>query len=878
MFAVTIISPIRLHYTGNYDQGEDNEALMMLTQNALRLLTRQIPEGLKKDGDDDGSDDGYKLYLWVYVVFTYFFTFLTAYFMMRQTIKVLRVRQKYLGQQNSITDRTIRLSGIPPELRTETALKDYIESLGIGGVRSLHLCRHWATLDSMFEKRKELIRKLEKAWCEYLGPNWSPKDNENGLNRNSIYPFVETDGHGSSRSIPLQTEGINSHSSLTNPTDTNGDTNGDINDDIADADDREDTPFLSSGNENVLDITTSSAPLQLGTTTKSFKRPKERLGLFGWFGEEIDVIDYYSNELEVLDSQIETSRKRHYPATDTAFVTMDSVASAQMAAQAVLDPRPNRLLARPAPAPHDIIWKNLYMPRHERIIRTYTITIVIAILTVALIFPVSYLASFLELKTIKRLRPSLGKLIERSVWMTTFVTGILPPLIFTLFNFAVPYLYWYLANFQGFVSYGEVELSVISKNFFYVFFNLFLVFTVAGNYWTFLKDTTQLAYKLAESLMKFSLFYIDLIILQGIAMFPFKLLQIGSIMQMPFKLMSCNSPRNYCNRYRPPVFNYGINLPQPILIFIIVILYSVISTKILFFGTIYFMFGYMTYKYQLMYTMIHPQHSTGQSWVLIMRRVCLGIVIFHLTMAGILALQKAYFLATLLGPLPIATFFFWYNFEESYVPLSFFIALTAIETVGSGDGGVTSSTVSFMDTDEDHAMENGAIQHVHKPNSQEQRGSISVSSESEQTGSSTDDANSKPAFGGHQNNNNGNYSSELIVARQRQHNTEEASLEPSHNVLIHNSNRQNHRKNHNVPFLRSAAQRFVNAGIPNFRVRAFSVAKTLDEERERNQRYVNPHLIKPLDGPWIGFEGTNEVIIANNEGTVKKRVRLEDWE
>lgn len=48
MFAVTIISPIRLHYTGNYDQGEDNEALMMLTQNALRLLTRQIPEGLKR--------------------------------------------------------------------------------------------------------------------------------------------------------------------------------------------------------------------------------------------------------------------------------------------------------------------------------------------------------------------------------------------------------------------------------------------------------------------------------------------------------------------------------------------------------------------------------------------------------------------------------------------------------------------------------------------------------------------------------------------------------------------------------------------------------------------------------------------------------------
>lgn len=771
-------------------------------------------------GDDDIPDNSYKRYLWTYVVFTYIFTFLTAYFMMRQTIKVVRVRQKYLGQQNSITDRTIRLSGIPPELRTESALKDHIETLGIGNVRSLHLCRYWGALDEMFDQRKLIISKLEKAWSAYLGPTW--EKNKSKINKNFVLPFSE-DGRISSRSIPLQ------HDSIRN--NANGDAaalpdtiyHDDEDEDEAEAE--ETVPFrANSGDDDITELATSNATLQLGATTSSYCRPKEKLGFLGLFGEEVDIIDYYTNELEILDSKIEHARQRYYTPTDTAFVTMDSVASAQMAAQAVLDPRPNRLLARPAPAPHDIIWRNLYMPRRERFLRTYSITIVIAILTVALIFPVSYLATFLELKTIKRLQPALGKIIERSGWLTTFVTGILPPLIFTLLNFGVPYLYWYLAGLQGFVSYGEVELSVISKNFFYVFFNMFFVFTVAGNYWSFLKDTTQLAYKLAASLMKFALFYVDLVILQGIAMFPFRLLQVGSILRIPFLLWTCESPRDFRNRYRPPVFNYGINLPQPILIFIIVILYSVVSTKIVFFGTIYFLFGYLTYKYQLMFTMVHPQHSTGQSWVLIFRRVSLGVVIFHLTMTGILALQKAYFLSTILAPLPFATFFFWYNFEEYYVPLSNFIALTAIETYGSG-----SNTASLID----------------------------------QEAGVADGTNTPKNHGGEQSAR-GRNSGEGGSSSDQQAETPSGTLTPLRSKI--------------KGFQKNVALNLVNARIPDFRVRPFSTAKTLDEERERKQKYVNPHLVRPLDGPWIGIEGSDEVIIANSEGTVKRKVQLEEWE
>lgn len=724
--AATIISPIRWYYTGRYDQGEDNYGM-----NALAKITG--------NGQDDTGD--YQTYLWVYVVFTYVFTALTAYFMMRQTFRVLQVRQQYLGQQNSITDRTIKLSGIPPELRTETALKDYIESLGIGSVRNLHLCRNWGSLDRLFVQRKKLIYKLEHAWAKYLGPTWVKKSGSD--RKSNILPF-DADSHLRS-TVPLEGQ-----------------------------------PSSLPSEDNLEHLVATNASVQLGGVTDyDFRRPYERLGFFGLTGPKVDVIDHYTNELEFLDSKIVYARSRDYVPTDTAFVTMDSVASAQMAAQAVLDPRPHRLLARPAPAPHDIIWRNLYMSYRERMFRTYSIMILIAVLTVVFVLPVSYLASFLNPKAIEKLWPWLYNIIAWDGWFGTFVTGILPPLVFTLLNFLAPYLYWFLAGKQGFISYGEVELSVISKNFFYVFFNMFLVFTVAGtvsDYWALLRDTTQIAVKLAKSLTRFSLFYVDLIILQGVGMFPFRLLQVGSIFRLPFVMSGVQSARDHRNLYRPPIFNYGIHLPQPILIFIIVMLYSVISSKILFFGAIYFLIGYTVYKYQLMYSWVHPQHSTGRSWVIILRRVCVGIILFHLTMTGILVVQKAYFLATLLAPLPVITFFCWYNFEEDYVPLSYFIALTAIETYGSN--ATSSSALSLMDD-------------------------------------------------------------------------EEAQLQ---RVLAHG----------NTP--------------NNGRMRQRSVSRTLDEQREKHQRYINPNLVRPLDGPWIGIEGHDEIIFADSEGTVRRKVRLEEWE
>lgn len=606
LISICLIGPIRYYYTGSFD----SDGIAWSESILVRILK-----------DADGDEDGLARAAWVYTLFTYIFTILMFYFLWNQTETVVAVRQKYLGKQDSITDRTILLEGLPTEFTVndfnsttnlnevikfdKTHLKKYIEELGIGKVREIHIAYDWDQLKALFDERKKILRNLEVAFAKYLKLD------------------IEIYTHGNLE------------------------------------------PSVSPTNEF------NARPLIYQNWSSLLKLKKT------------DSISYYNRKLEIVNYKInELRRANNFKQARSAFVTMDSVASAQMAAQTVLDPHVHRLIATLAPAPHDICWENLSLTRLQKLFKTYFITIVIGITTVTLIFPVIYLSTLINLTTIEKFWPKLGEIISDSEFLTLLI-GLVPPYIYTLLNVSIPYLYSFLSTKQGFVSRGEIELSTISKNFFYIFFNLFLVFTFAGtasNFWALFGDTTKIAYELANSIKTLSLFYVDLILLQGIGMFPFRLLQVGDVfLEIISRLFYCRTARDYRQLYyTPPVFDFGIQLPQHILIMIISIIYSVMSTKIVTAGLVYFILGYYTYKYQLLYTMAHPQHSTGKSWPMIFRRVCLGLILFQITMAGTLALEHAFILSILILPLIGSTILVVYNFEKDYFPLSYYIALKAI--------------------------------------------------------------------------------------------------------------------------------------------------------------------------------------------------------
>ncbi|KAL2887236.1 Calcium permeable stress-gated cation channel 1 [Ceratocystis lukuohia] len=580
-----------------------------------------------------------------YLAFTYFFTFLTLYMVNRHTRRILHIRQDYLGTQSTITDRTFRIAGIPKELKDENRIRQLVEKLNIGNVVSVTLCHNWAPVDKLVADRSKELRELERAWSV--------------LHRKQ-QDILKAKQEQAVRSTSFS---VDQHDLL----------------------DVEDVAFgrsLTAEGINLL-------PPSLSEELYESYRPKLCIwyGPFGLCTRLVDAIDHHEERLRQLDGYILTACEASYDPADLAFVTMDSTTACQMAIQALMDPRPGVLLTNTAPSPSDVVWRNTYASRNQRRLKSWMVTIIISILSVFWLFIVAAVATMLSLCTIKKVFLELGNAIESHTWLGAAVQSGFPVLIVTILNTLVPLLYEFLSYRQGMVSRDDIELSFVSKNFFFTFFNVFFVFTFAGSFSQFLpclkealQNITLASQLLAASTLKLSNFYICFVMLQTIGLVLFRLLEPSAVFLYVMSRVKAKSPRDFCEMRRAPQFSYGYCLPTALLAFILCLVYSILlkGYMVLMIGVIYFLASYYVYKYQLIYAMNQPQNATGGAWRVICFRIILSLCIFQVIMAGIIGLQGTWKVTPLLIPLYAITSWYWYYFHRCYVPLTKFIALCSI--------------------------------------------------------------------------------------------------------------------------------------------------------------------------------------------------------
>lgn len=270
-FSLVVLLPIHVHESGDYGMPQHStNSTKASTQDydQLALLHHTYHDEQTSPPSQKPTDS----MLWVYACFVYFFSFLLLYFIVTETKKIIRIRQEYLGSKSTVTDRTIRLSGIPEALRSEEMIKETIENLQIGKVESVLLCKDWKEIDNLMAKRMSVLRKLEEAWTVYLG---HPK-------------------HGGNKAL------------------TQGSTPGPNPQD-------EESLRLLDGDSN--DQSTHDA--------WATDRPTTRIwyGFLGLQSRSVDAIDYYEEKLRRLDEQIKSSRNKVFKPMPIAFVTMDSTAA-----------------------------------------------------------------------------------------------------------------------------------------------------------------------------------------------------------------------------------------------------------------------------------------------------------------------------------------------------------------------------------------------------------------------------------------------------------------------------------------------------------------------------------------------------------------------
>lgn len=266
-------------------------------------------------------------YLAAYLVFTYFFTFVTWFFLQQNYNSYIYMRARYLLQlSNSLVCRSVIVTGLPEELRTDQALADYFENLGVGVVVSSHVVRHVKKLGHILRQRARALDHLEESYVKYWGnpcitTDYSPDHIYHHARH--IHQQKKKAIHQSDQQVPKSKldhdDDQTSISSITNesiPLRTNK------------------ISVTQPDGATILQQTppaTQENPTTLDTTTVVYirQRPLVRTGFLGLWGEKVDAIDYYTKEFDHWDKLAVAARESpQFDMTSVGFVTFENMGSA----------------------------------------------------------------------------------------------------------------------------------------------------------------------------------------------------------------------------------------------------------------------------------------------------------------------------------------------------------------------------------------------------------------------------------------------------------------------------------------------------------------------------------------------------------------------
>ncbi|OUM63314.1 hypothetical protein PIROE2DRAFT_10155 [Piromyces sp. E2] len=569
----------------------------------------------------------------IHIVFTWIFSILVYCFIFRFYNSVRVLKEEYITKiaNNKFEDliqlRTIMLFGLPEELRDEESLEMYFNSLRIGKVENTVICRKYASLRKSLSQRAKFMKKIERMYCNWVNfpknPNrcWE-KEKENN---NNIYK-----------------EELN----------------------------------LSIPNS------------EYKGRTKRFKN-KEKKYIF--FGEEYDELEYNISEFLEWDYKVRNLRDYPYESTPTpvAFVTFESPISA-VSAQCLIHQQPFKCQTKLAPEPRDIYWKNIsdtLAHPYVKLLRSVGVAVALVLLILLWTIPVAFISSLINLDTIYSVFPSLGKVVSGlGPTVANTAKNIIPITVLSIWLSFLPDILQKFSELQGIETYSWIEQSLLSKYFFYQLFNILLIFTVVGTIFKtiteILNDPKSIIRILAEQFPKVSPFFMNYVILQGFLCLPLQLINPGSfIMNLILRLFKfCKTPREYSNASDPVIIslNYGYHYTIPLLIFVIALTYSCIAPLILIFGCLYFVIAYIIYKYQFLY--IHyPKYETyGRYAPMLVNRCMAGLIIFQITMVGIISLKTESLYGIYVGPLiPLSLLAVWW-FKKAFEGHVTFLSLETI--------------------------------------------------------------------------------------------------------------------------------------------------------------------------------------------------------
>ncbi|KAG0278849.1 hypothetical protein BGZ95_002955, partial [Linnemannia exigua] len=628
--------------------------------------------------------------LWAHVFLTYLASISWMFLLFKNYWQWMDLRREYTLQrirQGEIAERSIFISRLPSNLRSDAALKQYFESLKMGPVETATVVQHCGRLAQKIDRRESTLNMLEKAHIdlarEVLDSIKKQKFHISSphISSTTERPLLQTpskrDSMGAQSSIDVSAlekmvqdmfqdkkryhklrKSIFAHKRLAIEPPQQPQLNIPLSalshhSDIIDVYVNGGTQDTELNNGSTLSL--NAPPFTIWNALAALDRnsfdkfqPTRPANRFKG-GEKVNAIDVLTKKYNRLDRKVGELRdgSLRYKSTSYGFVTFKHHLSAQLCAQAKIDSRPQGLSVRLAMEPRDVLWSNLTASFRNRFSRSLIVNISIWVLIVFWIFPTS---SFLLLTSLAQLSEKfkfLKPIVDASPLMQSLLQNVLPIVFVTIFLALAPVIILEISKQELPVSHSTLEGNVFRRYYHFLIFNVLFVFMIGTvilkSILELIREPTNIFGLLATNLPSGSTFFIFYIVFNTCT-HALELVQVWAQLIIHAFVTSrklAPTPRALQRATVPWCFQYYYYYPQNILALVIIFIYSVISPLILVAGIFYFGFALLVFKYQFAYCYIRKYENSGRFFRHVFQYTTDGLIIFQITMVGILWLKKA---------------------------------------------------------------------------------------------------------------------------------------------------------------------------------------------------------------------------------------------
>ncbi|CAG8560444.1 5210_t:CDS:2 [Paraglomus brasilianum] len=636
-------------------------------------------------------------YLWAHAVCTYIISVSWMYLLYHNYFDFVKMRKEHYKQKvisGSVSIRTVMVSRIPEYMRSEDKLKEYFESLGLAPVESARIVRHTGKLNRKIARRDDKLLALEKSHI---------------LLAKNVVAAVDTRGLLGFGNVFRSFLSRKSKKERLPTTDIEGD-------DVLDSQLLQSTAEWMRRRKNSSSISTEkSSSYQSPTNTSSAVQVFGRGGCRGtiweilsqtpktvldkyqpthWPGylttdNRVRSIDHFLKEFNHLDRRIAELRAKNitegpYRPTSTGFVTFKLHTTAAMAAQSIACSRPHTLTTKMAPEPRDILWDNLTKRFNNQMARYLVVNLFVWALTIFWLFPILAILTLTSIDSLSKRISILGPFLEASPLIKALLQNVLPTVLVSIFMGILPWILMEISKREAFASYSKLEETVLKRYYYFSFFNVFLVFllgiTFLESIFDIINTPTSIIQILANSLPQGATFFINYIIFNTCT-HGLELLQVGSQIFLHILLTTrfvSSTPRMLQRVTSPWNFQYYYYYPMHILVLVITITYSTVNPLILCFSLVYYSIAYVIFKHQFAYCYVKRYEAAGKFYRLVFRYTTDGLVIYQITVLGLIWLRGAIAPGAFLVPSVVGTLYFKFYCHKTFYSRTHYLALDTI--------------------------------------------------------------------------------------------------------------------------------------------------------------------------------------------------------